>query len=137
MEQGKVDANREGTELRGVIFPGAVHALFSASLLDESFCMKLFIEMTHGPDPVCPGCGEKLVGQVVEAYYNFKRFLCNKCKNQHKATKGTVLHGSSLSASQYFLLALLVAMDRPASEVSKMVGISSKSVRDWKVKLDG
>ncbi len=137
MEQDKNSAaDMKPTILRHVP-PSMVVDAFGVAFLDDEFCTRFFLDLSHGRLAHCPECKTKLLDDRQERrYYALKKFTCKSCYKQVTAKKGTVLENCSLSPRQYLLFALFLEMGLSTANIARHVGISSEAVRLWKGKLN-
>lgn len=137
MEQDNSSAVNEAPAMPRYVPPFMVSDSFGAAFLDEAFCIRYFLDMSHGRLAHCPECKEELTDDRQERrYYAMKKFTCKSCGQTVTAKKGTVLENCSLTPSQYILLALFLEADFKTTDIARMIGMSAENVRIWKGKLN-
>ncbi len=117
--------------------PFIVADSFRAEFLDEAFCTRYFLDLSHGRLAHCPECKKELTDDRQERrYYALQKFTCRKCNKRVSAKKGTILERSHLTARQYILLALFLERKCSTAMIAQYVGISDECVRQWREKLN-
>lgn len=117
--------------------PFMVADAFGIAFLDEAFCTRFFLDMSHGRLAHCPDCKEEITDDRQDRrYYEMKKFTCKSCHQVVTAKKGTVLENCSLTPRQYILLALFLEAGESSANIARMVGMSAENVRIWKGKLN-
>ena len=116
--------------------PFMVTDSFGAAFLDEAFCIRFFLDMSHRRLAHCPDCKKDLTDDRQERrYYEMKKFKCKSCGQTVTSKKGTVLENCSLKPSQYILLALFLETGSSSTDIARFIGMSAENVRIWKGKL--
>ena len=137
MEQDNSSAVTATPTMPRHVPPFMVSDSFGAAFLDEAFCTRYFLDMSHGRLAHCPECKEELTDDRQERrYYAMKKFTCKSCGQTVTAKKGTVLENCSLTPSQYILLALFLEAGSKTTDIARIVGMSAENVRIWKGKLN-
>ena len=117
--------------------PFMVADAFRVEFLDDAFCTRFFLDLSHGRVAHCPECKKDLTDDFRERrYYALQKFTCNNCKKRVSAKKGTILERSHLTTRQYILLALFLEGEYSSTDIARFVGISDESVRQWRNKLN-
>ena len=137
MEQDNSSVVKAITAMPRYVPPFMVSDSFGVAFLDESFCTRFFLDMSHGRLAHCPDCKEELTDDRQERrYYEMKKFKCKSCGHTVTSKKGTVLENCALKPSQYILLALFLEAGSKITDIARMVGMSAENVRIWKGKLN-
>lgn len=137
MEQTNNAEIETGIDTPRHVPPFMVADCFRAEFLDDAFCTRFFLDLSHGRLAHCPDCKEDLTDDRQELrYYALQKFTCRKCNKRVSAKKGTILERSHLTARQYILLALFLDRGYTTTDIARFVGISDESVRQWRDKLD-
>lgn len=95
------------------------------------------MKILHPDGAFCPYCHFELTNGSAEKFWAMQYTTCRACGKRFLATKGTILHNTSLSMRQAFALACLIALGLSNKQIAEIVGIHPDSVRLWRLKLNG
>lgn len=113
----------------------ALEAL-SANFFREDACRDWLLKTLHPDGAHCPGCGTRLEDKKsVHNFWNLRRCECKVCKKWFSATSGTILHGAQLNMRQTFLLIFLLSLGIDDRKIAEICGISSGTVRLWRMRF--
>lgn len=99
-------------------------------LLDEGECRVWWAERWHPRGPRCPHCGAKITGQPAATWWRGGRVHCN-CGRWCTWRTGTVAHGSTLTARQLYLCAMLTEAGAARALIAGACQMSTDTVRVW------
>lgn len=114
----------------------ALHAL-NADFFGEAACRQWILKTLHPDGAFCPHCQSAVSNISAAKFWNMQYMACRACGKRSLATKGTILHNSSLSMRQAFALACLIALGLSNKQIAEIVGIHPDSVRLWRLRLNG
>lgn len=116
-------------------FADDARARLSAEFLNPERCLQWFLERYYPGGYVCPDCGASVSDLALPGFLALKRFTCSGCGKQPRATHGTVLHHSSFTPTELYLLSLLISIGANDREIARLLSISSARAELWRDKL--
>jgi transposase-like protein len=120
-----------------IISPACAVRMVTAGFCDGYGITARVLDMLQGCSAHCPECGQFLDSiKQADRYYLLQRITCPKCKKQAKATKGTILHNAAITPEDLFIIALLTACDKPATDIADRIGKSPDTVRIWRKNME-
>ena len=114
----------------------AAASAFCAGFLDEKSCREWVLTTIHDLKPACPRCGSAVAPHLLDRFWDNKRVRCPGCRNLIEATTGTFLTGTRLTFSKVMILAVLIALQVPASDTARIAGVDLETVRQWRLRFE-
>lgn len=108
----------------------------SVAFFDEAVCRQWVLQALHPNGAFCPHCRAALKNESGVKFWNMQYTTCHACGKRFLATKGTVLHNTTLSMRQAFALACFIELGLSNKRIASIIGIHPDSVRLWRLKLD-
>lgn len=94
---------------------------------DEESCERRLLEEAYPGGFVCPACGNTRCSKVAGRAHKWQ---CSRCSRQFSVTKGTMMEGTHLALTKWFMAIWLGANDRrgiSASEPQGFIGCSYRT----------
>lgn len=130
LEASQPTGNQQSANPMG--FSPPTPQVFGPDLLDPGRCRAWLSQRLHPAGPACPYCRLPVLEAQRARYLDWGRLRCPACGRWHRATTGTPLAGSKLSAPQAVLLIVLLDLVVHPGRVAELVGVSAETVRDWR-----
>lgn len=104
------------------------------SLLSDDAARELFLADLHGGKCICPYCKTQTLNR--QRFVSGKKLRCATCGKWYTLYTGTVLTGVKMKPAIIAALWVLIAEDVADETIARLLGISTETVRLWKVRKE-
>ena len=106
----------------------------------EETCLARVAQLWWPDGPSCWNCYSKL-SRPLKAHGGTRHlYQCLNCRHQYSVTVGTVLHGSHVPLTNWFLAIYFMAVSKqrmPASQLQRILGVSYETAWSMRNRLKG
>jgi transposase-like protein len=109
-------------------------AAFHAGLLDESVAARWTFDFLHTDGKKCPYCKVAITDDArLKRWYRGGRVKCSSpdCGRFYTSRTGTLLDGSTLTPSEFYLLKVLIENEVSVSNIAAIIPVNQETVKRW------